>query len=571
MGPLSLTGQPNAMGGREVGGMSNMLAAHMELGNPEHRQLVQNFWDSPHIADRPGLKAVELFDAMHAGRIKAVWIMATNPVVSLPDADRAREALRRCELVVVSDCIAATDTTALAHVLLPAAAWGEKDGTVTNSERRISRQRAFRPASGDSRPDWWIISEVAKRMGFGAGFEFDSAYRVFDEHARLSGTGNDGSRFFDISGLAGLTRIDYDRLEPVQWPLRQPSSEGLPRLFADGRFGHSDGKARFIPTPMRLPSHAPDEEFPFVLNTGRIRDQWHTMTRTGLSSRLAEHLPEPFVDMHAQDALLVGTRAGDLARIHTRWGSMVARVRTSGEISRGTVFAPIHWNSANASEARVGALVNPVVDPVSGEPEFKHTPARVEPFLVDWHGFVLSRRRIDALDVSWWTVVKGEQYFRYEIAGRHQGANLMTWARQLLNVSGPDADYLDYRDEASDIYRAAHLVDDRLEGCIYLSKRPDLPPRTWLGSLFKQHKLEESARAALLVGRPAGARVDSGALVCSCFAVGRNTICDAIRKHGLTTAQQIGSRLRAGTNCGSCLPEIRDLIAASSKAGSTAR
>jgi assimilatory nitrate reductase catalytic subunit len=568
MGPFSLTGQPNAMGGREVGGMANMLAAHMEIDNGAHRRLVQEFWNSPRIAARPGLKAVDLFEAIHAGRVKAVWIMATNPVVSLPDADRVREALERCELVVVSDCIAETDTTAMAHVLLPAAAWGEKGGMVTNSERRMSRQRAFLPLPAEVKPDWWIIAEVAKRMGFARGFDYDSAHEIFDEHARLSGAENDGSRGFDISGLAGLSPAAYDELEPVQWPLTGKSDSGAPspksgarRLFEDGRFWHADGKARFVATATRPPAHAPGEEYPYVLNTGRIRDQWHTMTRTGRSPRLAGHLPEPFVDLHAQDALLAGVRAGELARVQTRWGSMVARVRTSGEMPRGTAFAPIHWGSAYASEARVGALVSPVVDPVSGEPEFKHTPVRVEPFVVDWYGFVLARQSLEAPDVSWWTVIKGEQFYRYEIAGRGAHAEPTAWLRGLLRVSEPDADYIDYRDDAAGVYRAAHIVDDRLVSCAYVSRRPDLPDRNWLGSLFKQRKLDDFARAALLAGRLPGAKTDSGPVVCSCFGVGRGTLCETIAKYGLTSAQQVGARVRAGTNCGSCLPEIRSLLA----------
>jgi assimilatory nitrate reductase catalytic subunit len=587
MGPFSLTGQPNAMGGREVGGMSNMLAAHMELDNAAHRRLVQEFWDSPRIAARPGLKAVDLFEAMHAGRIKAVWIMATNPVVSLPDADRVREALERCELVVVSDCIATTDTTALADVLLPAAAWGEKDGTVTNSERRICRQRTFLPLPAEAKPDWWIISEVAKRMGFTRGFEYNSTHGIFEEHARLSGTDNHGTRAFDISGLAELTPAVYDHLEPVQWPLPRrtnsnvssggscdvPSgafsgglsdvSTGRARLFEDGRFWHPDGKARFIPTPARAPAYASNEEFPLVLNTGRIRDQWHTMTRTGRASRLSEHLPEPFVDLHAQDALLAGIGTDELARVQTRWGSIVARVRTSGEIARGSAFAPIHWNSTNSSDARVGALVSPVVDPVSGEPEFKHTPVRIEPFLVDWYGFVLTRRALGTPDVSWWTMIRGEQFLRYEMAGRRMPADSSAWMRELLAATDPDADYLNYSDEAAGIYRGAHILDERLAACIYVSRRPDqLPARNWLGSLFIQHRLEESARAALLAGRPPGARKDPGPLVCSCFGVARNTILRAIKEQCLTDARQVGACLRAGTNCGSCLPEIKALLGA---------
>ena len=565
MGPFSLTGQPNAMGGREVGGMANMLAAHMALDNAEHRRVVQEFWDGPRMAARPGLKAVELFEAMHAGRIKAVWIMATNPVVSLPDADRVRQALKRCELVVVSDCVAVTDTTALAHVLLPAAAWGEKDGTVTNSERRISRQRAFLPRPGEAQPDWWIVSEVGKRMGFTEGFSYDSPHPIFDEHARLSAAGNDGSRGFNIGGLAGLTRAAYEALKPVQWPLPRSGHAGVTRLFEDGRFWHPDGKARFIPTAPRAPVHAVDEEFPLALNTGRIRDQWHTMTRTSRSARLTGHLPEPFVDFHAQDAMRAGVREGELARVRTRWGSMIGRVRTSGELARGGVFVPIHWSSPHASDARVGALVNPVVDPVSGEPEFKHTPACVEPFDVQWYGFILTRHPLVALDVTWWTLVRGGTVLRYEMAGRQIPADWATWTRERLGAADPGADYLDYQDPAAGIYRAAYLVDDRLAAALYVSCRPELPPRHWLASLVGGARLEPSERGALLAGRPLGAGMDSGPLVCSCFGVGRNTLRAAMAEYGLTSTQQIGARLRAGTNCGSCLPEIVAIVSAAAE------
>jgi assimilatory nitrate reductase catalytic subunit len=226
MGPFSITGQPNAMGGREVGGLANTLAAHLEIADAGHRRLVQEFWNSPRIATQPGLKAVELFDAVYDGRIKALWIMATNPAVSLPDANKVRAALERCPLLVVSDCNARTDTTAFAHVLLPAAAWGEKDGTVTNSERRISRQRAFLPLPARAQPDWWIVCEVAKRMGFEQGFDYDHPQQIFDEHARLSGTANSGSRAFDISGLAGLSRAEYDALAPILLPRRRQGAPG---------------------------------------------------------------------------------------------------------------------------------------------------------------------------------------------------------------------------------------------------------------------------------------------------------------------------------------------------------
>src|SRR6185437_11727604 len=294
MGPFSLTGQPNAMGGREVGGLANTLAAHLDLEAADHRDAVRAFWGSPAIASQPGLEAVELFEAMHAGHIKAVWIMATNPVVSLPDADRVREALERCELVVLSDCVADTDTAALADVLLPAATWGEKEGTVTNSERRISRQRRFLTPPGEARPDWWMICEVARRMGFAQAFPYAAPHEIFDEHARLSAVAARGGvsvqssavgavpRLFDISGLAGLRDAEYAELEPTQWPVRarpDPSSESksdsksqsvseskgdtsTERLFRDGRFAHPDGKARLVPVHQRPPAHATDEAHP---------------------------------------------------------------------------------------------------------------------------------------------------------------------------------------------------------------------------------------------------------------------------------------------------------------------
>jgi assimilatory nitrate reductase catalytic subunit len=561
-GPFSLTGQPNAMGGREVGGMATTLAAHLSLKCARHRELVQGFWEAPHIASRQGLKAVDLFEAIHERRVKAVWIMATNPVVSLPDADRVRAALARCPLVVVSDCVARTDTTVFAHLLLPAAAWGEKDGTVTNSERRISRQRPFRTTPGEARPDWWIVSEVARRMGFSGAFPYRSPHEIFTEHARLSGAGNGGSRVFDISGLAKLTAEQYDELTPVQWPVPTVGHAGTARLFADRRFSHRDGRAHFVATVPRGPAHGCDDEYPWVLNTGRIRDQWHTMTRTGISPRLSEHRCEPFVDLHAQDALLAGVRTGELARVTTSWGSLVARVRTGGEMARRAAFVPIHWSAANSSEARVGAVVSPAVDPISGEPEFKHTPVRVEPFVVDWYGFIVSRRPLAELNVTWWTRVQGAGVTRYEVAGRGVPPDWPTWARALIGATDSNADYLEYSDVAAGSYRAAYLTEDRLEAYVCVARRPDLPERAWLAELFSRDRLGEGDRMSLLAGRAFGKTKNVGALVCSCFGVGRNELVRAIRQGRLTDAHRIGLTLKAGTGCGSCLPEIKSLIGA---------
>ena len=581
MGPFSFTGQPNAMGGREVGGLANMLAAHLELDNPGHRELVQIFWGAPTIASRPGLKAVELFQAIEEGRIKAVWIMGTNPVVSLPDGDQAKRALARCELVVSSDIVENTDTNAFAHILLPALGWGEKDGTVTNSERRISRQRSFLPAPGEARADWRIICDVAQRMGY-AGFDFSGPREIFDEHARLSAWRNEGGqiadgtgdepiegsmrRAFNLAGLVGLGRERYDALQPVQWPVlatKDAAVHGTARLFGDRRYSHADGKAHFVATPPRTPANAPDDEYPLTLNTGRIRDQWHTMTRTGRSEKLAGHVTEAFVDMHPQDALSCGVREGELACVSSRWGAMVARVQHGGGMSRGSVFAPIHWNDQVASDARVGAVVNPAVDPVSGEPEFKHTPVRVDKFHVSWHGFSLSRHAPVLDGVTYWTRVYGAQFVRYELAGRNPlnaDEDHGSWARALFSIDDPHADWLEYEDRTAGIYRAVHLVGDRIENCVFVSARPELPARAWLASLFAKYKLDEEDRVGLLLGQPIGKGADTGPIVCSCFGVGRNTICAAIREQRLKTAAEITACLKAGGNCGSCVPELKKLL-----------
>jgi assimilatory nitrate reductase catalytic subunit len=309
----------------------------------------------------------------------------------------------------------------------------------------------------------------------------------------------------------------------------------------------------------RAPANATHDEFPWVLNTGRIRDQWHTMSRTGRAPQLASHLPEPYIDMHAQDALLSAVSEGQLARVETQWGALVARVKTTGEMPRGMVFVPIHWSGAFASDARVGALVNPIVDPVSGEPEFKHTPARVRPFTVNWHGFILSRAPLAPLDTTWWTTVRGEQFTRHEIAGRGRPP-ASDWARHVLRAPA-DADWVEYSDPASGVFRSVLLIDERIAGCVFISPRMDLPSRAWLSNLFAKRKVSDVDRVALLNGGPTASTADPGPLVCSCFGVGRNTLCSVIARNKLQTAQDVGRELKAGTNCGSCLPEIRQLLA----------
>ncbi len=382
--PFSMTGQPNAMGGREVGGLANMLAAHLELENESHQQLVQNFWKSPYIAKQAGLKAVDLFQAVESGKIKAIWIMATNPVVSLPDANQVKRALEKCDFVVVSEICQNTDTTQYADVLLPALGWGERDGTVTNSERRISRQRAFLDIPGQAKADWWAISQVAQKMGF-SGFDFNNSHDIFLEHARLSAEQNSHLsqrsetpyfRYFNLKGLTDLSLAEYNELKPVQWPVwsKDQADDLVTRLYSQGQFSHADGKAKFIAVSAVDPVYPICSEFPLILNTGRIRDQWHTMSRTGLSANLSTHRAEPYCEIHPHDALKYGIKDDELVEVKSRWGNCVLRAMVSDNIRRGQVFAPIHWNDQVASDARIGKIVNPVVDAISGEPEFKHTP-----------------------------------------------------------------------------------------------------------------------------------------------------------------------------------------------------
>jgi assimilatory nitrate reductase catalytic subunit len=570
-GPFSLTGQPNAMGGREVGGMASMLAAHMHLEDEEHRALVQDFWKSPRIAARPGLKAVDLFEAVGEGRVRAIWIMATNPAVSMPDADRVRDAIAACDFVVVSDCVADTDTTRLAHVLLPAQAWGERDGTTTNSERRIARQRAFVRPVGQARPDWWIVSQVASRMGFAEGFSYAAPCEVFDEHARLSAARNDGARAFHIGGLAGLTASEYDSLDPVCWPVPERGSKGTARMFSDGRFYHAGGRARFLPTTPRSPRHEPCDEFPFVLNSGRIRDQWHTMTRTGRSPLLSEHLPEPFVDLHEDDAAAASIEEGELVSVRTRWGSAILKARIGTETARGSLFAPMHWSATTSSSGRIGALVNPVVDPASGEPEFKHTPASIARVQSPWHAVLCSRDTVAAPAGSWWARIQGDGFLRLEMSGLAGEPDWLEEGRGMVGSASDAHDVIEYVDRGNGTFRFARIADGRLEACLYVSRAAHaLPVRSWLAGLFARTGLHDVDRLALLAARSLDGEVDDSALVCSCFSVRRRTIETAIEREGLETPQQIGACLKAGTNCGSCLPELCALLAAAPKASAAA-
>ncbi|RWN92116.1 MAG: nitrate reductase [Mesorhizobium sp.] len=624
-GPFSVTGQPNAMGGREVGGMANMLAAHMEIENPDHRDRVQRFWNAPTVAGKPGLKAVEMFQALADGRIKALWIMATNPVDSMPDADAVEAAIKACPFVVVSDVLARTDTVRHAHVRLPAAAWGEKDGTVTNSERRVSRQRAFLELPGEVLPDWRIVAEVGKRMGFGEAFSYATPAEVFAEHAALSGFENDGARDFDIGHYAGVDEEDYDALEPFQWPAPsqgaplwpaghlplkggdrlslQPSpihnvakrgqSAKLPisplegemagrpeggaqaggwpegvgttglqvRFFADGNFYTPDRKARFVAIrPTTEVRTSPD--YPLILNTGRIRDHWHTMTRTGKSPRLSQHIAEPFVEIHPVDAQRFGIGDADIVRVSSPRGDVLVRALVTIHQRQGSLFAPMHWTDQFSAKGRLDTLTAPLTDPISGQPALKHVAARIEKFAAKAFGFAVTRHRPSPDAAAYWAVAKCKGGWRVELAFAEDDIDWAGFAGSLFGAS-PGAEMLAYHDCDAGQHRIAAFDGDQLSGALFVAPGPVAVSRGWAAEQLSADHVDRRGRLAIVAGRPGGVDVDRGAIVCSCFGVGANQIAEAVRR-GCGSVAGIGAALHAGTNCGSCRAEIRVIIDAQS-------
>lgn len=549
MGPFSVTGQPNAMGGREVGGLANMLACHLDLENAAHRDAVKTFWSAPHMPEQAGLKAVDMFRAVGEGKIKALWILHTNPAVSMPDADRVREAIAGCDFVVVSDITGATDTARLADVLLPATAWGEKDGTVTNSDRTISRQRRVLLPPGEARPDWWHLAEVGNRMGFRAAFDYETPAEIFREYAALSGIAGGFGRDFDISGLKDLTDGRYEALAPTRWPVSDGKHGG--RFFADGQFFTPDGKGRMVPVSWRPPVAKTEPRYPFRLNTGRIRDQWHTMTRTARSPRLNAHLGEPFIELHPEDAAAKGIGGQSLVEVVSPQGRAILRAKITDRIAKGEVFAPMHWTGENAPAARIDALVASVVDPVSGQPESKAAVARISRFKAAWYGFAVSQKPIHST-AAYWAMAKTYAGYRMEFAGLETPEDWLAEARVLFDL--PEGEAQTLFDPAKGAARIAFHEAGALKAALFISRRSVTVMRDYL-----THQPGQMAPLVLSGQAPAD-QPDSGPTLCSCFNVGVNTILSAIETRGLMTVDAIGVALQAGTNCGSCRSEIAALI-----------
>jgi len=558
MGPFSVTGQPNAMGGREVGGLANTLAGHMEFGNANEHRLISDFWQTKNLATAQGLKAIDMFDGVASGKIKAIWIMATNPVVSLPNSNKIIAALQNCPLVVVSDCIKDTATTRVANVLLPAQGWSEKSGTVTNSERRISRQRRLLATPGEGKADWWIISEVAKRMGFADAFTYLHEGEVFAEHAQLTTLGNQDGKARDLN-LIGLTKLDthgYSTLTPQQWPVTtQQETIVHQRMFSDNLFFTPSKKAQFIAVSHQLPKGVCSDEYPLLLNSGRIRDHWHTMTRTGLSSRLSAHISEPFIAINASEAGKHQLCAGDLVSVNSEGGSALVRIAIQSSLTDGQVFMPIHWNQASAKQASVCALIPAFTDQNSGQPEFKATPIKIEKYQYHSEALFLSRTQLDLSAFGYWVKQKVAKGYLYRIADK-MPANQLNEALTAL-VSDKQGKNLTYESNAP-LYRYANIQDQQVTVAYVVATNLQQQALNWMQQLLEM-PLDTDVERVIISGVVEG-KLAAGRIVCACKQVGENTIKDAIQTQQCTSAESVGRCTQAGTGCGSCIPEIEQLI-----------
>ncbi|MFC3685104.1 nitrate reductase [Hydrogenophaga luteola] len=587
-GPFSLTGQPNAMGGREVGGLANLLSAHRDLANPAHRAEVAALWGVADVPSKPGKTAVEMFQAAADGEIKALWIACTNPAQSMPDQATVRRALQRAEFVVVQEAFATAATCDFADLLLPATTWGEKEGTVTNSERRISRVRAAVPPAGEARHDWRIAVDVARRLeaqlrpGLPTLFPYETPESIWNEH-RESTRGRD----LDITGLS------YDMLEqrgPQQWPLREGEKTGRERLYADGVFPTADGKARFSALPYKPVAEQRESRFPFSLTTGRLRDHWHGMTRTGTIGRLFGHVAEPSVQMNPQDMERRGLKNGELVHVTSKRGSVVLPVQGSRTVHTAQAFIAMHWGpeylSGRSSQgeplAGVNALTTSAYCPTSKQPELKHAAVKILKAELPW----------TLLGVAWLpetTALTTLTELRalmpsFEFAscvpfGRERTGVLFRAAAHevpepalverieaLLGLNTSDT--LRYADKRRQQRRSARLQrnsDDITLDAFLLAG--DTSAESWIKTLL-QDELPAGSYGRLLLMPGAAAPVAVVAKspqVCTCFNVREDAIRGALPRCDGPDDQrlaQLQGQLKCGTNCGSCIPELRRLVKA---------
>jgi assimilatory nitrate reductase catalytic subunit len=609
-GPFSLTGQPNAMGGREVGGLSNLLSAHRDMANPAHRLEVEQLWGMDklglQVPAKPGLSAVELFEAAADGQVKALWIACTNPMQSMPDVKTVRRALERAEFVVLQEAFARTETTAFADLLLPATTWGEKHGTVTNSERRISRVRAAVPPLGEARHDWQIVCDFAKCLSShrtGGCHEvtggkavvapnvvfmaYESPEDIWMEH-RESTRGRD----LDITGLS------YAMLDVAseQWPLAQSSASGLhgkARLYEDGIFPTPDGKARFIANAYKPPFDVRESRFPFSLTTGRLRDQWHGMSRTGTLGRLFGHVPEPVVQMNEQDMVRRGFKAGELVHVTSKRGSIILPVQPSSEIGMSQAFIAMHWGgqflSGKASTGEpllgVNALTTSAFCPDSKQPELKHAAVKILKAQLPWHLLAVAWLPLNAAHTARAELqtMMGEFDFASLVPFGQEGVGvtrsgllfrassqsapafeLLEKIEVILQLNSPAA--LRYRDKKNDQYRLALLEGEQVKGFLLAG---DASSGGWMQTLVQEDLSASAFRRRLLLpshqlpnGAPAGAPAKA-AQVCSCLNVNADSITNCLIKttgDDASRLAQLQGALKCGTQCGSCIPTLKRMV-----------
>jgi assimilatory nitrate reductase catalytic subunit len=564
-GPLSLTGQPNAMGGRETGGMATLLPGHRDPANAGHRTEIARLWGVPALPERPGKTATELFEAARRGEIKALWIACTNPAQSLPDQAGVREALERAELVVVQEASFATETAGYADVLLPAATWGEKEGTLTNSERRISRARAALPPPGEARPDWQIAADFARRLAQRLHpereglFAWQGPEELFAEH-REATRGRDP----DITGL------DYALLEargPQQWPFPEGAAEGRSRLYQDGRFPTESGRARFVAVTPRGTAEDADARHPLRLTTGRLRDQWHGMARTGNTGRLFSHSPGPALSLNPDDARRLRLGEGELAKVTSRRGSLVLPVELDPRQRPGQAFVPMHWGSRYLSGLGVNALALAACDPLSRQPELKHAAVRVERVELPWRLAALALGEPEALMARLQPFLSRFPFAACVPFGRERegvglraaadaapDAALLAELDAALGLAGEGM--LEYRDARRGVSKRVRLADGRLAAA-------RLSGETLAYGWLRDAAAEGLAAAELRrwVLAPAAslpAAAPQGKVVCNCLNVTGEQIADCVAAGADLAALQ--GKLGCGTQCGSCLPEIRRLL-----------
>jgi assimilatory nitrate reductase catalytic subunit len=600
-GPFSLTGQPNAMGGREVGGLANLLSAHRDMANPQHRAEVAALWGVPSVPDKPGKTAVEMFQAAADGEIKALWIACTNPAQSLPDQATVRRALQRAEYVVVQEAFATTATCDFADLLLPATTWGEKTGTVTNSERRISRVRPAVAAPGETRHDWAIATEFAQRLErlitvhaepveappantlFPYPLNPSGAETIWNEH-RESTRGRD----LDITGMS-YAALDT---QPLQWPLREGETTGKVRLYEDGVFPTADGRARFAALAYQPVAELRDARYPFSLTTGRLRDHWHGMSRTGTLGRLFGHVAEPALQMNPQDMTRRLLTEGDLVHVTSRRGSVVVPVQAAPEVGLSQAFMAMHWgpeylSGCSSTGERLGgvnALTTPAYCPISKQPELKHAAIKVLKAELPWallgvawlpDDAALGAREALKPLMALFPFASCVPFGRERIGVLFRAASyeappdeVLTRIEALLGLAG--ADTLRYADKKKGQHRAMRLVRDgataRLEGFVLAG---DTRAEAWIKTLL-QDELPAQAYGRLLLSPGAKAPVSvtdaaatRGKQVCTCFNVNDIAIQDHLNQCAGSEHARLASlqaALKCGTNCGSCVPELKRMV-----------